>query len=54
MSETLNVSEVSWWNIPLTLTQAVVYAALVVWVAGRLRLQTRTRPPAAEQPLPAL
>jgi membrane protease YdiL (CAAX protease family) len=54
ISETLNVTEVSWWNIPLTLTQSLGYAALVVWAAKRLKLQTRTRPPAAEEPSPAL
>ena len=46
IDETLNVSEVSWWNVPVTLTQSVVYAGLVIWVANRMRLQTRTRPPA--------
>ena len=48
LSETLNVSEASWWNIVLTVTQSVVYAALVLYVARRMGLQTRTRPPATE------
>jgi len=48
LSETLTVSEASWWNIILTITQSAVYAALVLWVARRMGLQTRTRPPAAE------
>lgn len=47
ISEALNVSQISWWNIPVTLTQSLVYAALVVWVAGRMNLQRRTRPPVA-------
>ncbi|HET6561336.1 MAG TPA: CPBP family glutamic-type intramembrane protease [Marmoricola sp.] len=45
INETLTVSEVSWWNIPVTLTQSLVYAGLVVWVAGRRGLQRETRPP---------
>ena len=32
----------------LTVTQSVVYAALVLYVARRMGLQTRTRPPATE------
>jgi membrane protease YdiL (CAAX protease family) len=49
ISESLMVSEVSWWNIPLTLTQSGVYAALVILVARRMGLQTRTRPPVEVQ-----
>jgi membrane protease YdiL (CAAX protease family) len=45
VSETLTVSEVSWWNMVLTVTQAAVYAALVLWVARKMDLQTHTRPP---------
>jgi membrane protease YdiL (CAAX protease family) len=45
LSESLNVSEISGWNIIVTLTQSLTYAALVVFVAGRMGLQTRTRPP---------
>ena len=33
LSETLNVSEASWWNILLTVTQSAVYAGLVLVVA---------------------
>jgi membrane protease YdiL (CAAX protease family) len=46
LNESLNVSEVSWWNVPLTLTQAGTYALLVVLVARRLGLKNRTQPPA--------
>ena len=46
VSSMLNVSEISWWNIPVTLTQSVVFAVLVLWVARRMRLDDRTRPPA--------
>jgi membrane protease YdiL (CAAX protease family) len=45
LSETLNVTEASWWNIALTVTQSAVYAALVLYVARRMGLQTLTRPP---------
>ena len=45
LSTTLNVSEVGWWNILLTVTQSVVYTALVLVVARSFGLQTRTRPP---------
>ena len=45
LSTTLNVTEVSWWNIVLTVTQSVVYTALVLVVARSFGLQTRTRPP---------
>ena len=45
INETLNVTEISWWNIPVTLTQSLVYVALVLWVGKRMGLQTRTRPP---------
>jgi membrane protease YdiL (CAAX protease family) len=45
LSETLNVSEASWWNIALTVTQSAVYAGLVLLVARKMGLQTHTRPP---------
>ena len=45
LTETLNVSEVGWSNIQLTLTQSVVYAFLVVLVANKLGLRRRTNPP---------
>jgi uncharacterized protein len=45
LSETLNVQEVGWGNIPLTLTQAITYVLLVLFVAKKLNLQTRTTPP---------
>jgi len=46
LSSTLNVSEVGWENIPLTLTQAGTYAVLVLLVARKLDVQRRTAPPA--------
>ena len=42
ITATLTVAEVSWWNIPVTLTQTLAYTALVVWVANRRGLRTRT------------
>lgn len=50
LTESLTVSQVSWWNIPVTLTQEGLYAVLVVLVARRVGLQNRTRPPAQETP----
>jgi uncharacterized protein len=45
LTSSLHVSQVSWWYIFITLTQSVVYTSLVVLVARKMRLQTRTRPP---------
>jgi membrane protease YdiL (CAAX protease family) len=53
LTETLTVSEVGWSNIALTVTQSAVYAGLVLLVARRMGLQTRTRPP-EELPGPPL
>jgi len=48
LSATLNIREVGWWNILLTITQSGVYTLLVVVVASRMGLQTVTRPPAQD------
>lgn len=48
LTETLTVSQISWWNIPLTLTQSGIYALLVTFAARRMGLQTLTQPPLAE------
>lgn len=54
ISESLGVSEVSWWNIPVTLTQAGVYAVLVVLVARKMAVRNETNPPVpAAVPVPA-
>jgi hypothetical protein len=54
MNATLDIGDVSWWNVPVTLTQSLVYAALVAWVAKAMKVQRRTRvpghPPDQEQP----
>jgi membrane protease YdiL (CAAX protease family) len=46
IDDSLNVSEVSWWNIPLTITQNGVYLVLVLLVARRMGLPDRSAPPA--------
>ncbi|MEO5708714.1 MAG: CPBP family glutamic-type intramembrane protease [Nocardioidaceae bacterium] len=48
LSSTLNVTEASWWNIVLTVTQSGVYVGLVLLVARKMDLQTLTRPPASQ------
>lgn len=44
IDSTLKVAEVSWWQIPLTLTQNGVYLVLVLLVARKMGLDNRTRP----------
>lgn len=38
MSETLSPSGGTWWSLPVTLTQSLVYLGLALWVAGRMGL----------------
>ena len=45
ISNTLNVSSGSWWNIPVTLTQSLVFLALVLRSARRRGIATRTGAP---------
>lgn len=45
MASTLNPTGGTWWTIPVTLTQSLVYLALVLLVAGRLGLRTSTDAP---------
>ncbi len=59
ITESLSVSEISWWNIPLTLTQSLTYAALVVLATRRMGLRNQTaehgtvpRQPVGHRPLP--
>ena len=42
------VSEVSWWQLPVTITQNGVYLVLVLLVARRMGLRNRTTPPVPE------
>jgi hypothetical protein len=53
LDSALDPGEVSWWNIPVTLTQSLVYAVLVLWLAKRLNVQRTTRPPDVEEPVEA-
>ena len=50
ITSSLNVSEVGWENIPVTLTQALVYAGLTLLVVRRMDVQRRTAPPASSRP----
>ncbi len=52
IDDSLNVSEVSWWNIVLTITQNGVYLLLVLWVARRMGVSDRTTPPPALEAQP--
>ena len=54
LSQALTDPEANWWSVPVSLSQSLVYAALVAVVAHRMGLQTRTRPPVSEpEPAPA-
>jgi hypothetical protein len=44
MGETLNATGGSWWMIPTTMTQSVVYLALAWWVARAMGLATKAEP----------
>ncbi|MEZ5193288.1 MAG: CPBP family intramembrane glutamic endopeptidase [Nocardioides sp.] len=44
MDDALNATGGSWWMIPTTLTQSLVYLGLVTWLARRWGLQRRADP----------
>jgi uncharacterized protein len=44
MGEALNATGGSWWMIPSTLTQSLVYLGLATWVARAMGLSTRADP----------
>ena len=46
IGSSLNPTGGTWWSIPVTLTQSLVYLGLAVLVARRLRLRTHTGTPA--------
>jgi membrane protease YdiL (CAAX protease family) len=48
MTDALNASGGSWWMIPTTLTQSLVYLGLVTFVARRMGVATRTAGEAAD------
>jgi membrane protease YdiL (CAAX protease family) len=45
IDDSLNVTEISWWNIPLTIIQNGVYLVLVLLVARRMGISNTTSPP---------
>ena len=47
LDSALNVSEVSWWQLPTTVVQNGVYLVLVLLVARRMGLRRTTSPPPA-------
>jgi uncharacterized protein len=50
MGSSLNPTGGSWWSIPVTLTQSLVYLGLALLVARRMGLATRTDPIILEAP----
>ena len=44
MGSALNPTGGTWWSIPVTLTQSLVYLALAWWVARRMGIERRSRP----------
>ena len=44
MGSTLNPTGGSWWSLPTTLTQSLVYLGLALLVARRRGLETATNP----------
>ena len=48
LTSTLNVSESSWWQIPVTVVQSAVFTGLVVVAARRMGLRNTTQPPEQE------
>ena len=54
VQEQLTEHQASWWNLPITVTQYGVYLVLVIWVARRMGIDNRTRPPALAPLSPAV
>jgi membrane protease YdiL (CAAX protease family) len=44
MDSALNPGDGTWWSIPVTLTQSLVYLGLAVFIGRRMGLQTTTGP----------
>ena len=44
LANSLQPSGGSWWQVPVTLTQSLVYLGLAWWLARRMGLATRTDP----------
>ena len=47
LQSALTVSQVSWWQLPVTVVQNGIYLVLVLLVARRMGLRNRTSPPPA-------
>jgi membrane protease YdiL (CAAX protease family) len=45
IDDSLNATEASWWNLPLTITQNGVYLVLVLLVARSMGISNRSTPP---------
>ncbi len=45
VAASMDVQTISWWNIPVTLTQSILYAALILWMAKVMKIDRFTRPP---------
>ncbi len=50
----LTVSEASWWQLPVTITQNGVFLLLVLWAARRMGLRATSTPPQVAAPTPAV
>jgi uncharacterized protein len=44
MGSTLNPTGGTWWSLPVTLTQSLVYLGLAIFVARRMGIVTATSP----------
>jgi membrane protease YdiL (CAAX protease family) len=54
LDSTLNVSEASWWQLPLTITQNGVFLVLVLIVARKMGLRNKTAPPVVQTASPGV
>lgn len=54
MSSALNPTGGTWWSLPGTLTQSLVYLGLATWLARRMGLQTTAMPAVLEAPRGAM
>lgn len=52
MTSALNPTGGTWWSLPTTLTQSIVYTALAIWVSRRMGIQPRTAPVVLAAPSP--
>lgn len=50
MDSALNPTGGTWWSLPVTLTQSLVYLGLAVWIGRRMGVRTTTEPGVLEGP----